>query len=104
MRCGGELTRILESSSLWDKKVNVLQVTDAKERTLEIRALASAKDSSSAWNLRCEIREKLITFLQRNYPQSLPRLRASVEGTSPQLREADAREAYNFAGQGNGPA
>jgi small-conductance mechanosensitive channel len=100
----GELTRILESSSLWDKKVNVLQVTDAKERTLEIRALASAKDSSSAWNLRCEIREKLVTFLQRNYPQSLPRLRASVEETSPELREADAREAYNLAGQGNGPA
>ncbi len=77
----GELTRILKGSPLWDGKVNVLQVTDAKERTLEIRALASAADAAAAWDLRCEIREKLIAFLQRNHPDSLPRLRASVETT-----------------------
>lgn len=47
-----ELTRLLkESVVLWDGKVNVLQVTDAKEHTLEIRALASAADASLAWEL-----------------------------------------------------
>ena len=75
----GELTRILQGAKLWDGKVNVLQVTDAKERTLEIRALASAADASAAWDLRCEVREQLVGFLQRNYPDSLPRLRALVE-------------------------
>ena len=74
----GELTRILESTKLWDGKVNVLQVTDSKERTLEVRALASARDSSAAWDLRCEVREKLVTYLQENYPESLPRIRADV--------------------------
>ncbi|HET9862168.1 MAG TPA: mechanosensitive ion channel domain-containing protein [Steroidobacteraceae bacterium] len=74
-----ELTRILEASPHWDKKVNVLQVTDAKERTLELRALASAVDAGTAWNLRCEVREKLVAFVQKNYPDSLPRLRATVE-------------------------
>lgn len=73
-----ELTRLLEKSPLWDKKVNVLQVTDAKQNNIEIRALVSAKDSSSAWDLRVYIREKLIEFLQKNYPESLPRTRIQV--------------------------
>ena len=73
-----ELTRLLEASRYWDGKVNVLQVTDAKEHALEIRALASAADASLAWDLRCEIREKLVAFVQQNYPESLPRLRASL--------------------------
>jgi small-conductance mechanosensitive channel len=74
-----ELTAILAASPRWDGRVNVLQVTDAKEHTIEVRALASAADASLAWDLRCEIREKLIQFLQRQYPDSLPRVRASLE-------------------------
>jgi len=74
-----ELTRILAASRHWDGKVNALQVTDAKEHTLELRALASAADASLAWDLRCEIREQLLAFIQREYPDSLPRLRASLE-------------------------
>jgi small-conductance mechanosensitive channel len=75
-----ELTRLLESSPLWDRKVNVLQVTDAKPNGVEVRALMSAKDSSTAWDLRVYIREKLIEFLQKNYPESLPKTRILVEG------------------------
>jgi small-conductance mechanosensitive channel len=74
-----ELTRILQASRHWDGKVNVLQVTDAKEHTLEIRALASAANAALAWDLRCEIREKLVAFVQQKYPESLPRLRASLD-------------------------
>lgn len=74
-----ELTRILEGSPLWDRKVNVLQVTEAKERSVEVRVLVSAADASLAWDLRCEVRERLLTFLQRNYPGSLPRIRATME-------------------------
>jgi small-conductance mechanosensitive channel len=74
-----ELTRILENSPNWDRKVNVLQVTDAKERTLELRALASSSDAGRSWDLRCEVREKLVAFVQENYPGSLPRLRTTFE-------------------------
>jgi small-conductance mechanosensitive channel len=74
-----ELTRILKASPHWDRKVNVLQVTDAKERTLELRALASSSDASKSWDLRCEMREKLVAFIQKNYPGSLPRLRTTFE-------------------------
>jgi hypothetical protein len=73
-----ELDRILAASSLWDGKVKVLQVTDARERTLELRVLASAPDAPSTWQLRCEIREKLVAFLQSHHPDCLPRLRAEL--------------------------
>lgn len=75
-----ELMRILEGAALWDRKVVNLQVTDAKERTLELRALMSASDSGKAFDLRCQVREALIGFLQRNYPQSLPKVRAEIDG------------------------
>jgi small-conductance mechanosensitive channel len=73
-----EFDRILKKSDHWDGKVNVVQVTNATDKTVEVRALMSASDSSSAWTLRCEVREKLIDFLQKNYPQHLPRLRAEL--------------------------
>jgi len=73
-----ELTRILENSSKWDKKVNVLQVTNATDKTVELRALMSAEDSSAMWDLRCEVREKLIEFLQQRFPECLPRIRIEM--------------------------
>jgi len=74
-----ELQRICKASDLWDGKVCGLQVTDAREATVELRALISAKDSSIAWDLRCLVREKLIDFLQKNYPSALPRTRVVLD-------------------------
>ncbi len=74
-----ELTRILESDPNWDGKVNVLQVTDATDRTVELRALMSAVDSPTAWDLRVAVREKLIQYLQENYPHCLPRTRLFLD-------------------------
>lgn len=87
-----ELRRIVASSKLWDGQVCGLQVTNATERTVELRALASAVDASNAWDLRCEIREKLIAFVQKNFPESLPRLRAEVEPRHASPPENNARE------------
>jgi small-conductance mechanosensitive channel len=70
-----ELNRIVSSSELWDGKVAVLQVTDTSERTITLRALVSARNASDAWSLRCYVREKLISFLQKKYPESLPLIR-----------------------------
>jgi small-conductance mechanosensitive channel len=74
-----ELHRILRTTDLWDGKVWGLQVTDATERTLQLRALMSASDSGKAWDLRCYVREKLVAFLQERFPHSLPRARAELE-------------------------
>ena len=71
-----ELTRLLESDPLWDRRVNILQVTNASERTIEVRALMSAANSSHAFDLRCNVREGLIRYVQEHYPGSLPITRA----------------------------
>lgn len=73
-----EFTRLLHSTELWDKQVNVVQVTDLTEKTMEIRALMSACDSPTAWDLRVYIREYLIKFIQQNYPDSLPQSRVVI--------------------------
>ena len=70
-----ELVRLCEASPLWDRRVCQLVVTDAKETVIELRALVSAADSGKAWDLRCAVREGLVRFMQREHPQSLPRLR-----------------------------
>ncbi len=74
-----ELTRLLNTHPNWDKQVNVLQVTDAREHTLELRALMSAENSPKAWDLRVFIREKLIEFIQREYPHCLPKTRVHMD-------------------------
>jgi len=79
-----ELHRLLSESSHWDRKVSVLQVTGATERSLELRALMSAGSSPVLWDLRCEIREKLLDYLQREHPEALPRTRAEL------LRDVEA--------------
>jgi small-conductance mechanosensitive channel len=71
--------QIIEASPLWDRRFWNLQVSDTSERTMQIRVLCTAADSSKAWDLRCEVREKLIGFIQKQYPRSLPRFRTDWE-------------------------
>jgi small-conductance mechanosensitive channel len=72
------LQEIVRSEPLWDGRVCVLQVTDATERALQLRALVSASDASRAWDLRVAVREKLVAFLQRELPDCLPKLRVDA--------------------------
>jgi small-conductance mechanosensitive channel len=74
-----QLQKILEESDLWDRKVCVLQVTNTTEKSVELRALMSAADASTAWSLRCLVREKLVEFLRDKYPSALPKIRAELE-------------------------
>jgi small-conductance mechanosensitive channel len=78
-----ELRVILQASPLWDQKVCGVQITGGTERTLELRLLMSAGDSSRAFDLRCEVREKMLAFLLANFPDCLPRLRADLQGPGP---------------------
>lgn len=73
-----KLHEILEASPLWDRDVVALQVTDLSERTMQIRCLASARNAPTAFDLRCEVREKMIAFLKTEYPEALPRDRADL--------------------------
>jgi small-conductance mechanosensitive channel len=93
-----ELQRILKTSGMWDGKVCCLQVTNASEHTMELRALMSAPGSSAAWDLRCHVREKLIAFLQEHYPESLPRVRGEITGL-PAANERELPAGNNGSGQ-----
>lgn len=72
------LAAILEASSRWDRRFWNLQVTDATDRAMQLRVLATAADASSAWDLRCEIREKFISYIRTHHPASLPLARAQL--------------------------
>lgn len=79
----GELNRLLDGNKLWDKRVGIIQVTDAKEHTIELRILVSSSNSSDAFDLRCFIREKMLKYIAENMPQNLPITRyAPIGGTS----------------------
>jgi hypothetical protein len=73
-----EARRIVEQSKLWDKTVFAFQVTDFRTECVEIRILATAGSAPEAFDLRCEIREKLLSFLQTRYPNSFPKVRTAL--------------------------
>ncbi|ASB51196.1 hypothetical protein CDL62_16300 [Alkalitalea saponilacus] len=73
----------LANNPWWDGNVKVLQVTNCTEKSMELRALASAKDSPSAWDLRVKLREDLLEFLRLSYPEYLPRTRVKMVDDEP---------------------
>jgi small-conductance mechanosensitive channel len=77
-----EFARVLESSKAWDHKTSRVQVTDSTEHTMLVRLLVSAKDSGALFELSCDVREKLIAYVQREHPGALPRTRADVREES----------------------
>lgn len=79
-RIRAEGARIAQNSALWDGKVYNLAVTDFRERVMEVRVLISARNAPRAFDLRCEMREKLIAFIQREIPEALPRTRNELDG------------------------
>ena len=69
---------IVRASKFWDGRVLALQVTDLKQSAMEIRMLASAGSASRAFDLRCEVRERMIAFVRERYPEALPRVRTDL--------------------------
>ncbi|MCG9972674.1 mechanosensitive ion channel family protein [Christiangramia crocea] len=77
-----EQTRLLKTTDLWDGNVNVLQVTNTTEKSVELRVLVSARNSPTAWDLRVFLREKLLEFIQKEYPEYLPKARITINKNS----------------------
>lgn len=76
-----ELRRICESHPLWGGKVCVLQVSQLEQFTVQIRALMDARNSGDAWDIRCIVREQMIAFIAKNYPNSFPKYRSEFQAT-----------------------
>lgn len=75
-----ELTRLLHNNPLWDGRANSLAVTNLTDKTIELRAVMSARNAGHTFDLRCFVREQLIQFIRQNYPDSLPKNRSEVLG------------------------
>jgi small-conductance mechanosensitive channel len=92
-----KLLEILRQSERWDRTTAALQVTDFKEGSIELRCLMSARAPGQTFDLRCEVREKLIDFLQREHPEALPHSRQiSLKGDAEEItqpQEAAPRRA-----------
>ena len=70
--------RACEAAPEWDKRLCLLQVVEAGEKSMQLRVLVTSSDSSRNWDLRCKVREALVDFMQREYPQHLPLMRAEL--------------------------
>lgn len=79
-----ELERVLreEAGALWDGKVAGAQVTASNELSMTVRLLVSSRDPSANWDLRCLVRERLLTWLQAQ-PHGLPVFRTEQVGPNP---------------------
>jgi small-conductance mechanosensitive channel len=71
-----EAKRLIETMPEWDQRVFNVQVTETTDRAVQVRVLVSAQNSGKNFDLRCKLREGLLAFVARNYPECLPRLRA----------------------------
>jgi len=78
-----EAQRIVRAAPEWDGRVFVVQVTDATERAMQLRVLVSAVNAGKAFDLRCRVREELLAFVAREYPQCLPQVRSMAADTQP---------------------
>jgi small-conductance mechanosensitive channel len=79
-----------EAAPEWDKRLCLLQVVEAGERSMQLRVLVTSGNSSLNWDLRCKVREALVDFMQREYPQYLPLMRAEVTREGENLQGAEA--------------
>jgi small-conductance mechanosensitive channel len=73
----------------WDQRVCVLQVTDVTERTVQLRALVSAANAGDAFDLRCDTREAMMAYIQREFPDALPQVRSPATGGAAESRADD---------------
>jgi small-conductance mechanosensitive channel len=105
----GELNRLLADTDLWDHRVGILQVTDAVNGVVRLRALASAVDAPTLFDLRCYLREGLVAYLQSSAPQGLPRTRiettrgAALPAAGARVRPDAGWPVTVVPGPGDGP-
>ena len=82
-RLRAKLAELVKANRGWDGRFFNLQVTDTKPEAIEVRALMTAKDASTAFDLRCEVREAMLAFIRREMPQAIQRYRSSVAISQP---------------------
>lgn len=87
-----ELDRVLDETDLWDGRVKVVQVTDAVGGFVRVRALVSAQDAGTLFDLRCLVREELVAWVRENSDRGVPRVRTELveRATTPMSRREES--------------
>ncbi|MGL3149048.1 mechanosensitive ion channel family protein [Microbacterium sp. A82] len=70
---------IIEGSDAWDRRSANVLVTGSEGGYVTVRFKISAKNSDDQWDLRCLVREKIVTWLQQEHPEALPVTRVTLE-------------------------
>jgi hypothetical protein len=97
-----EFDRYIETHPAWDRRKKTLVVSDAKETSIQIRALVSAADPDKLWSLRCDVREALISFVQEKHPEHLVKTRIAVQSIQrPPSIPAQTSQALDSTTEGN---
>jgi small-conductance mechanosensitive channel len=98
-----EARRLCEASPHWDRRVCVVQVTDTSDRAMQLRILVSSAASGPNFDLRCALREALVDFIRREFPQALPQLRTAASlPLVPEAEPGPTRRAQAQEGFGHG--
>ncbi|WP_419728710.1 mechanosensitive ion channel family protein [Lichenicola sp.] len=97
------LEEIVQQTPLWDGKVVNLQVSDIKQSSVEIRMLVSGRNAPQTWDLRCFVREKMLSFLQANCPEALPRTRVLMDNATGDVSPGGSGRAGAPFSHGVGP-
>lgn len=98
-----KLDEFVRESKHWDGRVALVQVTDTDKQTIEVRALVSGANSGAAWDLRCEVREKMIDYLKEHHPGSLPRARQEqYRVAAPPQHDGADRDVERMGGESGG--
>lgn len=100
-RLRAKLGEVVEANPRWDRRFYNLQVTDARSDAIEVRALMTAKDASTAFDLRCDVREAMLDYIRAEMPDAIVRRRAELEFTRPVPFEPNPPAAP--AGKGHFP-
>ena len=89
-RLRAKYEEVVRASPHWDGRGFALQVTDTKPDAIEVRILATARDAPTAFDLRCDMREKMLAFIRDEMPEALPRRRIIAEDATTRSEPAEA--------------
>lgn len=78
---------IVEAEPLWDKQVFAVQITETLPTCAQVRVLVSSFDAPSTFDLRCNVREKVLAYIRDEFPDSLPRMRVDIDRTGPPSKD-----------------
>jgi len=98
-----QLEVVVRAAPQWDGTVIGLQVTNLTDRSMEVRCLMGAPDSSKAFDLQCLVREEMMDWVREHYPTAFPmaRFAATRESKTEQLPTGSVPEPQNIPLQRN---